>query len=133
MEYYAHSVEGQGKDKWQKLKDHLMAVAEMSRTFAERFGAGELGYLEGILHDLGKYSAEFQAKLNGKKQRVDHSTAGAKEAVARYGELIGKILAYPIAGHHAGLADYIGAGDDACLEARLNNTNIPFIIILKNY
>lgn len=117
MDFYAHT---QGKDKndWQILKDHLTAVADMSRTFAERFNAGELGYIAGILHDVGKYSAEFQAKLDGKKQRVDHSTAGAKEAMARYGELIGKILAYPIAGYHAGLADFIGAGDDACLEAR---------------
>ena len=72
MIYYAHT---QGKDKkdWQKLKDHLTAVADMARAFAERFGAGELGYMTGILHDVGKYSAEFQAKLDGKKQRVDHS------------------------------------------------------------
>ncbi|MBN2754464.1 MAG: CRISPR-associated helicase Cas3' [Candidatus Goldbacteria bacterium] len=124
MEYYAHSVQGQSKEKWQLLKDHLTAVADMSRTFAQKFGAGELGYMAGILHDVGKYSAEFQGKLDGKNQRVDHSTAGAKEVMARYGELIGKILAYPIAGHHAGLADFIGAGDDACLEARLKNVNI---------
>lgn len=124
MEFFAHT-NGENKRDWQLLRMHLTAVADMSRAFAERFGAGELGYLAGILHDVGKYSAEFQAKLEGKKQRVDHSTAGAKEAMARYGELVGKILAYPIAGHHAGLADYIGAGDDACLEARLNNANIP--------
>jgi CRISPR-associated endonuclease/helicase Cas3 len=124
MQYYAHT-QGNDKKEWQTLKDHLMAVAEMARAFAERFGVGELGYMAGILHDVGKYSAEFQAKLDGKNIRVDHSTAGAKEAMARYGALIGKILAYPIAGHHAGLADYIGAGDDACLEARLQNTNIP--------
>ena len=40
MDFYAHT---QGKDKkdWQKLKDHLTAVADMARVFAERFGAGE--------------------------------------------------------------------------------------------
>jgi CRISPR-associated endonuclease/helicase Cas3 len=48
--------------------------------------------MAGILHDAGKYSGEFQKKLGGKKQRVDHSTAGAKEAMARYGELAEKIL-----------------------------------------
>jgi CRISPR-associated endonuclease/helicase Cas3 len=52
------------------------------------------------------------------KTAGDHSTAGAKEAMARYGELIEKFFAYPIAGHHAGLAYFIGVGDDTCLEAR---------------
>ena len=124
MEFYAHSAEGKGKEDWQKLKDHLSAAAEMSRDFSARFGAGELGYAAGILHDIGKYSDEFQSKLDGKNIRVDHSTAGAKEAMARYGEGIGKILAYIIAGHHAGLADYIGDGDDSALYSRLNNTLI---------
>jgi CRISPR-associated endonuclease Cas3-HD len=111
MDFYAHT-NGANKKDWQKLKDHLTAVADMSCAFAERCGAGQLGYMAGILHDVGKYSAEFQAKLDGKKQRVDHSTAGAKEAVARHGELIGKILAYPIAWQHAGLADYILKGEN---------------------
>ncbi len=131
MEFYAHT---QGKDKrdWQKLKDHLATVADMASAFAKQFGAGELGYLAGILHDVGKYSMEFQAKLDGKNQRVDHSTAGAKEAAERYGQIAGRILAYTIAGHHAGLADYIGSGDDSCLEARLKNNNIPDYSFYKN-
>lgn len=37
--------------------------------------------------------------------RVDHSTAGAIHAIAHLGQ-IGTILAYAIAGHHAGLPDY---------------------------
>lgn len=111
MEYYAHSVERNQKEAWQRLKDHLTAVADMSRVFAERFsqmcvrpsracgeepnatddytrriimaypercGAEELGYMAVILHDVGKYSDEFQARLEGKNGRVDHSTAGAK-------------------------------------------------------
>lgn len=33
----------------------------------------------GMLHDLGKYSKEFQRKIqNDTGERVDHSTAGAK-------------------------------------------------------
>jgi CRISPR-associated endonuclease/helicase Cas3 len=105
MDFYAHT-KGEDKRNWQKLKDHLTAVADMSRAFAGRFGAGELGYMAGILHDTGKYSAEFQARLDGKNSKVDHSTAGAKEAAARYGQFAGRMLAYIIAGHHAGLPDY---------------------------
>ncbi len=44
-EYYAHSLEGQPPDKWQPLEDHLKNVAEMARSFAEKFGAGDWGYL----------------------------------------------------------------------------------------
>jgi len=77
MQYYAHT-QGNDKKDWQTLKDHLTVVADMSRAFAERFGAGELGYMAGILHDVGKYSTEFQAKFDGKKLRENHSTAGAK-------------------------------------------------------
>lgn len=105
MEYYAHSVKGEGKEKWQKLKDHLCSVSKVAGKFADKFGAGDLGRLAGLLHDIGKYSDEFQKKLDGKSIRVDHSTAGAKEAMARYGELIGKIIAFTTDGHHAGLAD----------------------------
>jgi CRISPR-associated endonuclease/helicase Cas3 len=36
----------------------------------------------------------------------DHSTAGAREAERLYGPALGRLLAYAIAGHHAGLADW---------------------------
>ena len=38
--------------------------------------------------------------------RVDHSTAGAQKAVKLFGTAVGRLLAYPIAGHHAGLPDF---------------------------
>jgi len=45
MNYYAHSAEGKGKEAWQKLKDHLSAVAEMSRDFSARFRAEGLNII----------------------------------------------------------------------------------------
>jgi hypothetical protein len=42
MEYYAYT-QGEDKKDWQKLKDHITAMTEMSRAFAERFGAGVYG------------------------------------------------------------------------------------------
>ena len=67
---------------------------------------------------LGKYSAEFQAKLRGDDRRVDHSSAGAKIASERFGP-IGRLLACAIAGHHAGLANGTRAGERTPLEERL--------------
>jgi CRISPR-associated endonuclease/helicase Cas3 len=76
----------------------------LARIFARPFAGDELAWLAGVLHDLGKYTNEFQQLLCGNMTRVDHSTWGARVAVERYGPL-GQLLAYAIAGHHAGLAN----------------------------
>lgn len=123
--FYAHSLEGLAEEKWQKLKEHLLSVAELSAKFSDKFQSKDLGYMVGLFHDIGKYSEEFQKKLKGEKITANHSIAGAKESIKKYGNLIGKLLAYVIAGHHAGLADFTGTGDDSCLSARLENEQIP--------
>lgn len=106
--HYAHSVEGHDEDVWQPLATHLRGVAALAAERAGKFGAARAGMLAGLLHDLGKYTAAFQARLRG-GQRIDHATAGAQEAqklgVAAKNALMGRIVAYAIAGHHAGLGD----------------------------
>jgi hypothetical protein len=47
-EFYAHSREGKPPEDWHRLEDHLIRVAEMARTFAEDFQAGDWGYLAGL-------------------------------------------------------------------------------------
>lgn len=116
--YYAHSLPDAPSSNWQTLESHLVMVAELAAERAERFGMTEAGYVAGLLHDLGKYSAEFQKRLNGSKQRVDHATAGAVVAKERLGPL-GHLLAYAIAGHHAGLANGRDAGERTPLAHRL--------------
>ena len=59
------------------------------------------------------------AHIETKAGRVDHSTAGAQHAFKSSGDR-GKLLAYAIAGHHAGLLD--GKSNDACLHDRLKKT-----------
>jgi CRISPR-associated helicase Cas3/CRISPR-associated endonuclease Cas3-HD len=118
--YYAHSSENPEKS-WQTLLEHLSQTAEKSKEYASKFNAGEFGYISGMMHDLGKYSKEFQDKLQGKESSVDHSTAGAQEVISLYGEKYGKILAYCIAGHHSGLLDYgTAVSTEGTLYSRLN-------------
>lgn len=103
MKYFAHSVEGQSVESWQSLEEHLHGVAVLAAEFAQAFSAEEHAYIVGLLHDFGKYTKEFQARLDG-GARVDHSTWGAIKVLERYPQ-IGQLLAYMIAGHHAGLAN----------------------------
>ena len=74
------------------------------------------------MHDVGKYTQAFQARLAGSAKRVDHSTAGAKIAIDRYGPKLGRLLAFCIAGHHAGLANGVNADRATALTDRLNGT-----------
>ena len=116
---YAHSAENRPESDWQTLKSHAENVAALAAQFAEPFGAAEIARYTGLLHDLGKYSDPFQLRLAGSPQRVDHATAGAKEAAARWG-MTGKLMAYCIAGHHAGLANGSGEGKNrSTLKERL--------------
>lgn len=116
--FYAHSVKEQPESCWQTLPDHLHAVGRMAGESAAVFNAGLLGQVIGWLHDLGKYTLPFQERLRGSPLRVDHSTWGARIAQQRLG-VVGQLLAYGIAGHHAGLANGEGEGERTALAERL--------------
>ena len=123
MIYYAHSVENQPESQWQTLSNHLSQVGEMAAGFATVFGARETARYTGQLHDLGKYTEAFDKRLHGGPS-VDHATAGAKIAVERFGDKAGKLMAFCIAGHHAGLTNGDGEGDNRrTLKQRLE---LPF-------
>ena len=131
--YYAHSTQNPDKSDWQPLKDHLRNVAILSKDFASDFNAGDLAYISGLFHDLGKYSYDFQNRLEGKNIRVDHSTAGAKEVRTLFHddlEQIGILPAYIIAGHHGGLINYGSTVDGLC--ERLRRTDVPNFTAYQN-
>lgn len=110
-----------GSYETQPLLDHLHGVAELAQSYAEHITdypeLGEIGYLLGLLHDLGKYQEGFQQyirqqsgldpTLNG--WRTPHSPAGARYAydlkqVGGNQQLL-KILSLCIGAHHRGLYD----------------------------
>ena len=71
--FYAHSVKDQDESRWQTLASHLTQVGQLAAEFAKPFGASALAETAGKLHDLGKYTDEFQARLRG-GSRIDHAT-----------------------------------------------------------
>lgn len=107
---YAHSLPNQSRAAWETLEHHLRAVSARAARHASIFGYAETARVAGQLHDIGKASVEFQAYIASPRDTdgakgPDHSTAGARVAHKRYPNQIGRMLAYVIAGHHAGLAD----------------------------
>lgn len=118
MEFHAHSTDRPDRSDWQPLQEHLINVGELARQRAEWFGGETLAQAAGILHDLGKYTSEFQLRLAGQHPRMDHATWGARIACQRYGP-VGHLIAYAIAGHHAGLANGKGGIARGALHDRL--------------
>ncbi|WP_428031642.1 CRISPR-associated endonuclease Cas3'' [Ancylobacter sp.] len=119
---YAHSLDGKPADRWETLAAHSAAVGARAADYAEPLGWAEVLRLAGSLHDIGKMSPEFQAYIAGQRSSGgDHSSAGARIALDRYGngpgKALGTILAALIAAHHAGLAD----GDD--LSRRMDGSH----------
>ena len=121
MVYIAHEK--------QTLKDHLEGVAYLCRKNAEKIGCADYGEILGLLHDLGKYSQNFQNYIKsavgfidpdneeefvdtkGLKGKIDHSTAGAQflwktffsgSASERY---LAQVLSLSLVSHHSGLID----------------------------
>ncbi|WP_281714727.1 CRISPR-associated helicase Cas3' [Allobaculum stercoricanis] len=127
--YWAHY---RGEDQAvQPLKDHLVNVGELCGKFASKFGFEDVGRVLGLLHDMGKYSDDFQNRIQHSGPIVDHSTAGAKIAWECFGdrwERFSDILfGYAIAGHHTGLCDAgsaIDAAGDATYQGRMKK-DIP--------
>lgn len=127
---------------WEKqtLAAHLEAVSRLAADFAGAFASEDWGRIAGRLHDLGKASPAWQKHLKDDSgcepecvQKLDgdggsapqHSVAGAVAAVC---DFLGRkepmdvpaacawALAYAIAGHHAGLADWDGDGRSALIS-----------------
>lgn len=118
--HFAHSTGDQGRGNWQTLPDHLEATADKAALMASAFGMAGAARLAGGYHDIGKATEDFLRRLAGGPS-VEHSLAGAylvrKRNWVGPERLMADLVAYSIAGHHAGLPDW--TGDSSSLSARL--------------
>ena len=143
MAFIAHIRKQDGKE--QSLLEHLTGVAEIASKFAFKIGLEEQGKLIGLLHDLGKYSEDFQSYLksavgiinpddddyvdaNGMKGKIDHSTAGAQFIFKKLfnsnneSKLAAQILSLCIVSHHSGLINCLSPDGKDTFTNRLNKS-----------
>lgn len=137
--YHAHTPSEEG-GKWHDLNEHLQNVARLARGFAIPFQGGDVAYLCGLLHDLGKFHPQFQEYLekqakgeNGKS--VPHAIWGAALAYQIYWRRLEhpelwKPFALPVAGHHAGL--YSSGSLSFILEERIEKQKSHFLEVLQH-
>jgi len=104
------------------LTEHITGTARLAESFAEKFGSGTWGRVIGLAHDAGKGRLVWQqylcaksgyydeeAHLENKHGKMPHAIHGAELTEQLFGKEFGRIMAYCIAGHHAGLPDWSSA------------------------
>ena len=104
------------------IRIYLKSICMRSLTWQENLLSpltARIGHTSlALWHDLGKYRPAFQAHIrkssgyeqdahitSEKSSNTSHASTGAVYAIEKLG-IIGKVIAYAIAGHHAGLPDF---------------------------
>lgn len=119
-----------------KLLDHLEETARLAEMNASKFNSGLWGRALGFAHDAGKGRLLWQnylevksgydeeAHLEGKRGKIPHAIHGAELVERLFGKQIGRLLAYCIAGHHAGLPDWSSAQGEGRASLQYQKTQV---------
>ena len=140
--FIAH-VKQNSENRWstQSLQDHLNGTAKLAGEFASEFGNQDWGEILGYWHDLGKFLPSWQkyirretgydtdAHIEGGNNRPNHSTAGAVLAFDTLkSHPVARLIAYEIAGHHAGLPDWYPDNAGGDLQNRIYKNPIEALL-----
>jgi CRISPR-associated endonuclease/helicase Cas3 len=141
--FYAHTNGSSDSKDWQPLEEHLRQTAELAKRFASKLGLWQQGELIGLLHDLGKYSDEFQCYLKSAggmidsdaddyldsremRGKIDHSTAGAQLVYSHpffqgaQAAVVRQVLSLCLASHHSGLIDCLSPDGADAFTSRMH-------------
>ena len=143
--YIAHH--DKRRERSQPLAAHLAEVSALAEGYAKKLGLPRSAALIGLLHDLGKYSDEFQNYIKlavglvdqdadeeaedakDLKGKVDHSTAGAQWIWRELGKqgtegrVAAQFLSLCIASHHSGLIDCLAPDGTNVFDRRTNKAD----------
>lgn len=90
---YAH-IDRDKIEKKQTLYTHLLKTGLEAKKIGEKVEMGNISFLIGLLHDLGKASLDFQDKITkNSNKKVDHSSLGGLFVVKIYDAVFDEIWA----------------------------------------
>lgn len=137
MAFYAHKKElPDGSVMRQTVAEHLISTANIASTCLAPFALRYAAYLAGLLHDLGKYTGDFQAYLergdSAARGTVIHSFQGCRFLLERFHgsdaparTITAELLAYAVGAHH-GMFDCVDESGKIGLKYRAERPDTHF-------
>ncbi len=131
MDYIAHIRETD--NKIQTVNEHCAGVAALCEKYTKKLKLSSLAYLQGIFHDVGKMTADFNKYIQGessfRRGEIDHSFAGAKylcEISDRFNDKnktkACRFIARTIISHH-GLHDWLDEEGNDVFSKRISKND----------
>ena len=135
MQNYAHVESIAGNAVCQTVREHCLSVAKIMGKHCKGMGMYHIGYLIGLMHDMGKCTKEFQSYLlsndKDKKGKIDHSTAAARYLCEHMSQDQGyerntvEIIAMVIMSHHSMLQNFCGPDNTSDFVRRVVEKELP--------
>ena len=145
MEHYAHKRElPGGAIENQTVWAHLIGTARRAGECLRSVGLEKTAYLAGLLHDMGKFTAEFQRYLaqgdRSKRGSVIHTFQGCRYVMERYHRegapalsvIAAELISFAIGAHH-GLFDCVDPARKIGLQYRAEKENISCDEALRGF
>lgn len=118
----------------QSVSDHCRNAAKYAAETLEPVSLSACGYLAGLVHDAGKYTADFQNYLTnqiGHRGSVNHTFAGVRlllewyfvQGAEDFSGVVSELLALAAGGHH-GLFDCVDEQQKSGFQHRLTKPDI---------
>lgn len=141
--FYAHVRErSSGERVLQTVEEHSRGSAQYAQLCLQKIGLGEVGYISGLVHDMGKMKREFDDYLilrQGTRGSVNHTFAGCRFLLENFHgkdqspeSLTAELLAYAVGAHH-GLFDCIDEDGRSGFFHRMEKANIGYSESKENF
>lgn len=148
MEFPAHIyIRKDGTQQIQTVSEHCRKAARYAAECLSDIGLSKAAYLAGLLHDMGKATAQFreyiQRAASGEtvhRGTVVHTFSGARLLLERYhgpapasfDDITCELLAFAVGAHH-GLFDCVGEDRSSGFQHRLLSHDSEYLESMKNF